>query len=211
MSSRSLNKEMGSLGLAQSFADAGVRNQHLASLIHSMAGGDQHAMSMLYDATNRLVYGLVLRILSDPGTAEEVVLDVYMQVWRQATTFDEGRGGPLAWLTTVARSRAIDRLRSGKQRQNREEPLERAGNHSSTSDVEGDAVASEMRARVRSALDQLSPEQRDVIELAYYSGMSHSEIALKLAQPLGTVKTRIRLGMIKLRETLEDVKNERGL
>jgi RNA polymerase sigma-70 factor (ECF subfamily) len=211
MSSRSLNKETESPGLATQVADTATRDGNLVILIRCMAGGDQQAMSALYDATNRLVYGLVLRILSDPGTAEEVLLDVYMQVWRQAAAYDEKRGGPLAWLTTVARSRAIDRLRSGKQRQQREEPLEFADNHSSSTDVEADAYASEMRVRVRAALDGLSPEQREVIELAYYSGMSHSEIALKLNQPLGTVKTRTRLGMIKLRETLKGVQYERGI
>ena len=176
-----------------------------------MAGGDQSAMSALYDATNRLVYGLVLRILCDPGIAEEVMLDVYMQAWRQAASYDQQRGGPLAWLTTVARSRAIDRLRSGKQRQQREEPLESADNHSSPTNIEEEACASELRQRVRAALDLLSPEQREVIELAYYGGLSHSEVATRLAQPLGTVKTRTRLGMIKLREALKDVQDERGL
>ena len=184
---------------------------HLANLIRGMAERDESAMSALYDATNRLVYSLVLRILSDPAIAEEVMLDVYMQVWRQASTYDEKRGGPLAWLTTVARSRAIDRLRSGKQRQQREEPLERADNHSAPANIEEEVAAAEMRERVQAALAQLSPEQREVIELAYYGGLSHSEIATRLATPLGTVKTRTRLGMMKLRESLKDVKDERGL
>ncbi|HEY0546957.1 MAG TPA: sigma-70 family RNA polymerase sigma factor [Pyrinomonadaceae bacterium] len=188
-----------------------ARATHLANLIRGMAERDQGAMSALYDATNRLVYSLVLRILSDPASAEEVMLDVYMQVWRQASTYDEKRGGPLAWLTTVARSRAIDRLRSGKQRQQREEPLERADNHSAPANIEEEVAASEMRGRVQAALEQLSPEQREVIELAYYGGLSHSEIAAKLGQPLGTVKTRTRLGMMKLRDSLKDVQDERGL
>ena len=192
-------------------AETAVRGQYLASLIRGMAERDQTAMSALYDATNRLVYGLVLRILSDPATAEEVMLDVYMQVWRQAESYDERRGGPLAWLTTVARSRAIDRLRSGKQRSQREEPLEHADDHWAPANIEEEIAASEMRQRVRAALDLLSPEQREVIELAYFGGMSHSEIAAKLSQPLGTVKTRTRLGMMKLRETLRDVQDERGL
>ena len=212
MSSRNLNKGMSEPALQPPGAvEMTARATHLANLIRGMAVRDQSAMSALYDATNRLVYSLVLRILSDPAIAEEVMLDVYMQVWRQASTYDEKRGAPLAWLTTVARSRAIDRLRSGKQRQQREEPLERADNHSTPANVEEAVEASEMRQRVRAALEELSPEQREVIELAYYGGLSHSEIAAKLGQPLGTVKTRTRLGMMKLRDSLKDVQDERGL
>jgi RNA polymerase sigma-70 factor (ECF subfamily) len=197
--------------LPQSITESVSRHEHLATLIHSLAAGDQQAMSALYDATNRLVYGLTLRILSDPAVAEEVLLDVYMQVWRQASSYDEGRGGPLAWLTTMARSRAIDRLRSGRQRQQREESLELAGDQSSPANIEEEVAASEMSRKVRGALELLSPEQREVIELAYYGGMSHSEIAAKLGQPLGTVKTRTRLGMMKLREMLKGVWDEGGL
>lgn len=199
------------MGLPRGIVETGARNEQLATLIHSLAAGNQQAMSALYDATNRLVYGLTLRILSDPSLAEEVLLDVYMQVWRQASAYDARRGGPLAWLTTLARSRAIDRLRSGKQRQQREESLEVAGDHSVPPNIEETVAASEIRQRVQAALDLLSPEQREVIELAYYGGMSHSEIAAKLGQPLGTVKTRTRLGMMKLRETLKGVWDERGL
>ncbi len=194
-----------------SMTETGARNVCLTNLIHKLAEGDQQAMSALYDATNRLVYGLTLRILCDASLAEEVMLDVYMQVWRQASAYDEKRGGPLAWLTTMARSRAIDRLRSGKQRQQREEPLEEAGNPSTPAGIEEEVAASEMRQRVQAALDLLSPEQREVIELAYYAGMSHSEIAAKLGQPLGTVKTRTRLGMIKLREALKGLEDLVGL
>ena len=211
MSSRSLNKGMSEPAPPPGAAETGARQQRLATFISRMADGDQSAMSALYDATNRLVYGLVLRILCDPAIAEEVMLDVYMQVWRQAAGYDMQRGSPLAWLMTVARSRAIDRLRSGIQRQQREEPLEHADNHSSPANIEEEVCASELRGRVQAALDLLSPEQREVIELAYYGGLSHSEIAARLATPLGTVKTRTRLGMMKLRESLKDVKDERGL
>ena len=211
MSSRSIEKKAGETGLRVNVNEAAARRRHLATLISNIAAGDGQSMSSLYDNTSRLVYGLVLRIVADQGTAEEVMLDVYMQAWRQAAEYDEKRGAPLAWLTTMARSRAIDRLRSGKQRHQREEPLELAGHHSASTDVEADAIVSQMRARVRAALDLLSPEQREVIELAYYGGMSHSEISLQLNQPLGTVKTRTRLGMINLRETLKGVEVERDL
>ena len=185
--------------------DYSARNQELTALIKSLASGDQSAMTPLYDSTSRLVYGLVLRILGEPPAAEEVLLDVYTQVWRQASSYDETRGAPLAWLTTIARSRAIDRLRSGMHEQRLKQPLEAAATSQATAATgAGDfAVASEMQKLVRAALGTLPPEQREVIELAYYGGFSHSEIALKLGQPLGTIKTRTRLGMMKLREALK--------
>jgi len=190
------------VSFAQSLAEPNSRNVDLANLIRQIANQDQQAMSSLYDLTNRLVFGLVLRILNDHATAEEVTLDVYTQVWRQALRFDGTRGGPLAWITTIARSRAIDRLRSDKQDHLREESLETVTQYATSDDVEDDAFNSELRRIIRKAMEILTPEQREVIELAYYSGMSQSEIALKLSQPLGTVKTRTRIGMLKLREML---------
>ncbi|HET9530496.1 MAG TPA: sigma-70 family RNA polymerase sigma factor [Blastocatellia bacterium] len=174
-----------------------------------MAEGDQSALTTLYDSTSRLVFGLILRILGDRATAEEVLLDVYTQVWRQAALYDRSRGAPLAWLMTIARSRAIDRLRSGKHDQQNKEPIENFTDlASSTLSPEEATATSERQRLVRAALDTLSPEQRQVIELAYYSGLSHSEIALQLGQPLGTVKTRTRLGMMKLREALKPILGE---
>ena len=182
------------------------RDAEYELLINRVADGEQSALSELYDSTSRIVFGLILRIVTDRSSAEEVLLDVYTQVWRQASSFDATRGSPLAWLMTIARSRAIDRLRSGKTEQSAREPLETAGELTSTAaDPEQTSVISERQKIVRSALDSLSSEQREVIELAYYSGLSHSEIALKLGQPLGTVKTRTRLGMMKLRDLLRPV------
>lgn len=184
-------------------AETRARDQDLIALVQRVATGDQSALAALYDTTNRLVYGLVLRVLGDMSSAEEVLLDVYTQVWRQAANYDASRGAPLAWLTTIARSRAIDRLRSGWQDQRRRESLDVLGAAMSDgASPEEMTVASERQRFVRDALNTLSPEQREVIELAYYSGLSHSEIATKLNQPLGTVKTRTRLGMMKLREAL---------
>jgi RNA polymerase sigma-70 factor (ECF subfamily) len=189
--------------LATDTAAIRARDQDLISLVEQVAAGDQAALATLYDTTNRLVYGLILRVLGDASSAEEVLLDVYTQVWRQAASYDISRGTPLAWLTTIARSRAIDRLRSGWQDQQRKEPLETLGDAvADAANPEETTVASERQRLVRAALAELSPEQREVIELAYYSGLSHSEIAEKLNQPLGTVKTRTRLGMMKLREAL---------
>ena len=160
-------------------------------------------MAELYNGTSRLVYGLVLRIVGDPSAAEEVLIDVYMQAWRQADRYDAQRGAPLAWLTTIARSRALDRVRSSSQEQRRSEPLDVVSQHASDASADEATLAGEVQAQVYKALALLSAEQREVIELAYYGGLSHSEIALELGQPLGTVKTRTRLGMIKLRETLK--------
>lgn len=180
-----------------------LRDPRQAELIGRVAGGDEQALATLYDETSRLVYGLLLRVLNDAATAEEVLLDVYTQVWRQAASYSAERGAPLAWLTTIARSRAIDRLRSRRVEQSRTEPLDTVlYRGASDEDVEGEWAARETRKAVRAALDELSPEQREVIELAYFGGMSHSEIAAAKGQPLGTVKTRIRLGMTKLRESL---------
>ena len=160
-------------------------------------------MTSLYDTSSRVLYGLLLRILNEHALAEEVLLDVYMQVWQQASSYDELRGSPMAWMLTIARSRAIDRLRSGRQESLLRESFEGfEENIRSEIDVEGTAASAEEHGKVRDALERLPVEQREVIELAYYGGLSHSEIALQLEQPLGTVKTRIRLGMMKLRDLL---------
>jgi RNA polymerase sigma-70 factor (ECF subfamily) len=195
--------------LAIDTAEARARDQDLISLVELVATGDQSALATLYDATNRLIYSLILRVLGDVSSAEEVLIDVYTQVWRQAASYDANRGAPLAWMATIARSRAIDRLRSGWQDQRRKEPLDILGDaQASAASPEEMAAASERQSLVREALSLLTPEQREVIELAYYSGLSHSEIAEKLKQPLGTVKTRTRLGMMKLREALAPLLGE---
>jgi RNA polymerase sigma-70 factor (ECF subfamily) len=157
----------------------------------------------LYDAAAPLVHGLTMRILEDASAAEEVTADAFVQVWRQASRWDPARGSPLAWLLMLARSRAIDRLRaSGARRAEREAALEPADADVTVPTPEDDAVVAERGRRVRSALTRLVPEQRQLIELVYFRGYSHTEIAATLGQPLGTVKTRIRLGMVRLRESL---------
>jgi RNA polymerase sigma-70 factor (ECF subfamily) len=180
-----------------------ARDQDWVVLIRRIAVGDQAAMAALYDATSRLVYSLILRIIGDPSTAEEVLIDAYTQVWRQAANYDRDRGTPIAWIMTIGRSRALDRLRAGWQEHQRREPLEAASSAASQNANPEETTANDERRRlVGAALTTLAPEQREVIELAYYSGLSHSEIALRIGLPLGTVKTRIRLGMNKLREQL---------
>lgn len=194
------------MGSTQNDVESCSRDQDYAALIGSIASGDQQALTALYDSTSRLIFGLVMRILANRSTAEEVLFDVYTQVWRQAARYDEKRGGPLSWMITIARTRAIDRLRSEKLTPHLDELTEGAGSEQALApNPEAATALSEMQRVVRSALQTLSPEQREVIELSYFLGMSQSEIATHLRQPLGTVKTRTRLGMMKLREVLGPV------
>jgi RNA polymerase sigma-70 factor (ECF subfamily) len=180
-----------------------AREQRLITLIARTAQGDQTALAQLYDETNTLVYSLALRILGDQYAAEDVTIEVYTQVYRQAACYDASRGTPSAWLLTLTHSRAIDRLRSETLRRKREESLDEAAPiASSIADPAQCNATAELRRIVHSALATLTPEQREAIEIAYFSGLSHREIAAKLGQPLGTVKTRIRTGMMLLREQL---------
>jgi RNA polymerase sigma-70 factor, ECF subfamily len=182
---------------------AQAQDHDLLSLIGKVAAGDQSAFTPFYTATKKIVFGLVARIIPERAIAEEVLTDIYTQAWRQAPTYDSKRGSPLAWLLTIARSRAIDKVRSGKLEQQNKEPIENAGDIRAVAPSPEEAsVISERQKLVRFALDSLSPEQREVLELAYFSGLSHTEIAERLGLPLGTVKTRTRLAMIKLRDML---------
>lgn len=191
------------MGSSKSSLEPSARDVELGLLISSVAAGNQSALAELYDRSSRVAFGLIVRVLGDAAMAEEVTLDVYTQVWRQAKAYDSSRGTPLAWLLTIARTRAIDRLRSGKQERQRSEPLESADTvKAAAGDPEESSVLSEQQRIVQGALAALSADQREVIELAYFQGLSQSEIATTLGQPLGTVKTRTRLGLIKLRETL---------
>ena len=185
-----------------------VRESHLPddeemAWLPAVAAGDQAAMALLYDRTSALVYGLGLRMRRDPVVAEDVTLEVYLQAWRQASQYDPQRGTLMAWLFTIARSRALDRLRAGSQRQQREQPLEAAFHLPDTHPgPEETSAVNQAQRLVQEALQSLAPEQREVIELAYFAGLSHRDIASVLAQPLGTIKTRIRLGMLHLRARL---------
>jgi RNA polymerase sigma-70 factor (ECF subfamily) len=186
-----------------------ARERELTALLGRMAQGDQTALAALYDRTSALVYGLALRILREPAAAEDVTLEVYTQAYRQASHYDASRGTPSAWLLMLTRSRAIDRLRLEMQRREREAPLEgAAGTVSSAADPEACGAAAELQRLVRRALAALSPEQREAIAIAYYAGLSHSEIAARLGLPLGTVKTRIHTGMLLLRDQLRPLLTE---
>lgn len=160
-------------------------------------------MAELYDRHARPIYSLALRILGDATEAEDIVQEVFSQAWKQAARYSASRGAVAAWLMTLARSRAIDRLRAKRARPG-DVSDERVAGQLVDAGPPADSLvlSSEQVARVRAALDELPLLQRAAIELAYYEGLTHAEIADRLEQPLGTVKTRIRLAMLKLRDVL---------
>jgi RNA polymerase sigma-70 factor (ECF subfamily) len=177
--------------------------QEWAGLLARIAAGDQSALAELYDASSAKVFGLAMKILGDRDAAEEVTVDVYTQVWRKIASYDAQRGTPGSWLMTMTKNRAIDGFRSRYLERGRQVPLDEAADlpgHEAT--PEQYSAGFERQRLVQAALAVLSTEQRQAIALAYYWGMSQSEIADRLKLPLGTVKTRMRLGMIRLREVL---------
>ena len=167
-----------------------------------IARGDHEALAELYHRHARPVYSLALRILQDSGDAEDIVQEAFAQAWSQAARYDVRRGAVGAWLLTLARSRAIDRLRSKRARPDRtgDGAIDAVADAADAPDLQ--LLTAEQVERVRAALRGLPVIQRVALELAYYEGLSHAEIAEQLEQPLGTVKTRIRQAMIRLRETL---------
>ncbi|HET7288213.1 MAG TPA: sigma-70 family RNA polymerase sigma factor [Pyrinomonadaceae bacterium] len=169
-------------------------------MLKAIAARDEAALAQLYDRYDRILFGLLMRILNNREEAEDVLQEVFLQVWRKAADFDEGRGRPFTWLVTLARSRGIDRLRTLASR----ERVAEAGARevSEISDAATDALKSEQRGLVSDALAKLPDEQKRTIMLAYFDGLTQSEIATRLGAPLGTVKTRMRTGMIRLRELL---------
>jgi RNA polymerase sigma-70 factor (ECF subfamily) len=180
------------------------------ALVHRMAARDEQALGALYDRWADVVHAVVARVLRSVDDVDDVVEETFWQAWRQADRFDPARGSVQTWLLTIARSRSLDRIRTLRRR--REEPLERDDgrviDQVAPSDPGLDAEASERRRIVTSALASLPPEQRDALELGYYGGLSQSEIAERTGQPLGTVKTRMRLAMQKLRSQLGVLGNE---
>jgi len=168
-----------------------------------MARGDQDALAELYDRRARLIFSIALRILRERADAEDVVQEVFAQVWAQAGRYDPARGAVAAWMLTVARSRAIDRLRarSGRPEVGGEtHAIESATDASAPQDLQ--LLSAEQVDSVRRAVNGLPMPQRAALELAYYEGLTHAEIAERLSEPLGTIKTRIRQSLIKLRESL---------
>ena len=177
----------------------------LANLLARIAAQDRSALAEFYDATKRYAFGLALRIVSDRATAEEVTLDAYQQVWRDAKRFDAERGRALSWLLLIVRSRAVDSLRSKAHRVRQQESAFDPAVHDREGSSRTPEESLEIAARaelVRRALDELDADKRQAIDLAFFSGLTHSEVSEQLGLPLGTVKTRIRSGMQQLRDAL---------
>ncbi|WP_404773560.1 ECF RNA polymerase sigma factor SigK [Agromyces mediolanus] len=183
--------------------DVGEQQERsLDALLGDVATGDRAAFGELYDRTAPRVFGLVRRILVDAAQAEEVTQDVFLEAWQNAARFDAGRGAAVAWLLTIAHRRAVDRVRSAQAAADRDL---KAGVRELASPQEDVAERVELRVeheRVSVALAELSEAQRTALAMAYYEGKSQSEIAVALELPLGTVKTRLRDGMIRLRHLL---------
>lgn len=182
---------------------APIQPDHDAALMEKVMGGDESAFALLYDRYSPMLFGMLMRILQDSQAAEEVLQDIFLQLWRKPEQFDAARGRLPAWLTVIGRNRAISKLR-GRPTQ---EVLEHtdglyANTLPSSQNVESEAARKQMLDTLKLAMDKLPAEQRQAIELAYFEGMTQSEIAARTGSPLGTVKTRVRTGMLSLKQLL---------
>jgi RNA polymerase sigma-70 factor (ECF subfamily) len=178
-------------------------------LLRAVSRGDEQALAAIYDRYRLILFGLILRILHDRPEAEDVLQETFLQVWRRAADFDESRGRAFTWLVTIARSRALDRLRSLGSRAKLADEVVAHSSYEAAGDAAEDALKSEQGTIVRRALAELPDEQRRTLLLAYFEGLTQTEIAARLGDPLGTVKTRMRSGLMKLRELLHQ--KSRGL
>ncbi len=174
----------------------------LAGLLKACGKGDQAAFAQLYDATSSRVVGMAVRVVRDPAQAEEVAQEAFLDIWKNSGRFDPDKGSPLGWLLTIVHRKAVDRVRSAEASTRRDtsyhsqnQPID----HDSTAEA---ATASMEARRVRSALHSLTEVQREALELAYFGGYTHTEVATMLDLPVGTAKTRIRDGLIRLRDTM---------
>jgi RNA polymerase sigma-70 factor (ECF subfamily) len=190
-SGRSYNSEPGKAALTASRAAEDL------ILLESLLGGDQQAMASLFDRYSGIVYSVALRVLKDSGQAEDVMQDIFIQIWKNPGSFVSGRGSLGAWLAVVARNRAIDCLRRRRPTDSVEDVV-----LASSTDLAAESERNVLMEQVRLHLHQLPPEQRKSVEMAYFEGLSHSEISEKTGDALGTVKTRIRLGLISLRKAM---------
>lgn len=171
-------------------------------ILERMAAGDGDALRELYDLHGRAVYSLAVRILRSQPDAEDIVQEVFVQAWRQAARYDATRGTVVGWLLMQAKSRSIDRLRARKARPEQADDAQRPEPVDTGVSADVQVVRVEQAQRVKEALERLPVLQKTALELAYYEGLTHVEIAEQLEQPLGTVKTRIRQGLLKLRDAL---------
>ncbi len=189
-------------GAAASTAGSSANGADLADLLRRSSRGDEAAFAALYDATAARLFGLVLRIVRDHAMSEEVTQEVYLDIWRQSARFDAERGSAMSWMMTIAHRSAVDRVRASEASRRRDD-----AHAAASQDVEFDTTAESAQAsleaqRVRRALTTLTDAQRSAVELAYLGGYTHTEVARLLDLPLGTAKTRIRDGLIRLRDTL---------
>ena len=172
------------------------RNQAVddMQLVARVRAGDQQALSELYDRYSKVVYGVALRILHDTGAAEDLLQDIFLQLWRKPDAFDSSRGSLAAWLAVIARHRSIDRLRQRRPETDLEDCV-----IVSATDLGNETERSLVIEKVRVVMNEMGPDQRTAMEMAFFQGLTHTEIAEKTGEPLGTIKTRIRSGLQMLR------------
>lgn len=181
---------------------SGGESARLADLLHRSGRGDEAAFAEFYDATSARAYGLALRVVRNPAHAEEVTQEAYLDAWRSSTRYDAERGSAAGWLLTIVHRKAVDRVRSVESATARDEHWNREAapvDHDQTAET---AHASLEAARVRGAVATLTEAQRRAIELTYFGGYTHTEVAALLDLPLGTAKTRVRDGLIRLRDLM---------
>lgn len=179
-----------------------VPEKDWAGLVHAIAAGDQLALHALYERAHRVVFTVLVRISGSRETAEELTLDVFHDVWRRAGSYDPANGTVLGWVMNQARSRAIDRRRFERRKKRVDPRPDGSEPEVDTTDARDVLELQEQSRVLRAALADLTPDERESIETAYFSELTHAEVAVRLNQPLGTVKTRIRSGLYKLRRAL---------
>lgn len=183
--------------------DAEVNRSQLAAALARVAGGDRDALRIVYQDTSAKLFGVCLRILNDRGEAEDVLQDVYLTLWRKASSFDPARASPITWLVAIARNRCIDRLRAAAPRR-RVEPIEAAEEVRDPAPAASDLLeASQQSGRLRMCLEQLESRQSTAIRAAFLDGHTYEELAERMNVPLGTMKSWIRRGLLKLRDCLD--------
>jgi RNA polymerase sigma-70 factor (ECF subfamily) len=193
------------MSAAVAAADDGAQGREQAALLAAMARGDKAALARLYDTLAKPLYSLAFRVTSDATESQDIIQEVFLQLWHKAAAYDTGRGSVFSWAATLTRNRAIDRVR---MRTRRAELLAASAADllpaapAGAADSAGSLWLQEKAGAVRAALGQLAPDQRKAIELAYFSGLTQEEIAARLNEPLGTIKARVRRGLLKLREIL---------
>ena len=174
----------------------------LDGLMAQVARGDEAAFATLYDRLSAMVYGVALRVVRNPAIAEEVAQEAFVEMWRVATRFDTARGSVTGWASTIAHRKAVDRVRSEQARTDREDRDHRSDHRAAVDEVTETIRRAEDRSEVHQALETLTDAQREAVTLAYFGGNTYREVAALLDTPEGTVKTRIRDGLIKLRDQL---------